>query len=108
MVHHGAGLHHLHKRVRDKRKLTKTQKWMDRLVYVGAVVGPLLTLPQILKVWIGKSAAGLSLISWASYLVGAVFWLAYGIVHKEKPIIVTFAGWIVVYALVIVGIVIYG
>ena len=66
-----------------------------------------MTIPQIAIIWIGQNASGVSIITWASYfIIGAVF-IAYGIVHKEKPLIVIYILWEIVYIIIIVGALIY-
>ncbi|MBW3020761.1 hypothetical protein KY334_05670 [Candidatus Woesearchaeota archaeon] len=106
MVHNNATLHHHYHR--SKKKSTKYQKILDKLVYAAGIGGPIMTIPQILKIWAEKTVAGVSLTSWSAYLIMAIIWLMYGIEHKEKPIIVTNALWVVFESLVVVGIIIYG
>ncbi|HJO01876.1 MAG: PQ-loop domain-containing transporter [Candidatus Woesearchaeota archaeon] len=108
------GLHHFHirKRVHQKHESYphphKWKRFMDKAIYVAGVFGPLMTLPQLTKIWIEKNAAGVSVISWASYLIAAIFWLIYGIMHKEKPIIFAYSLWIGLEILIVVGTIIYG
>jgi len=108
-----SGLHHFHKRKKicDKNAELGSNKWkdlMDKLIYVAAILGPLLTIPQIMKIWVDKNAGGVSMITWVAYLIGGIFWLIYGIMHKEKPIIIANILWILMEILVIIGIWIYG
>ena len=77
-------------------------------IYVVGVFGPLMTIPQVIKIWGDKTAAGVSLLSWVSYLFVAVFWVVYGVMHKEKPIIVTYSTWIILEIMVVAGIILYG
>ncbi len=107
MAFNSKGLHHYHKRKR-KNHSNKFKKFLDKLIYVVGVVGPLTTLPQMLKIFIEKSAAGVSLISWIGYMICAIIGLIYGIVHKEKPIILVYIGWILTEVGVIVGTLMYG
>ena len=81
---------------------------MDKAIFVVGVVGPIMTIPQLVKIWVHQNAVGVSALSWASYLVCAVFWLIYGVLHKEKPIIFTYAIWIVLEVFIVVGTLIYG
>ena len=114
MVYDSHGLHHFHRRKRIHQKHEKyphPNKWkgiMDKLIFVVGVAGPIVTLPQILKIWIEQNATGVSVVSWIAYLILATFWLIYGIMHKEKPIIVAYTGWIIAELLVIIGTFIYG
>lgn len=124
-----SGLHHFHKRKRNKKvdkKLedkeavkivkspfetpsrTKLKGFMDTIIYIIAILGPLIAIPQVLKIWHVKDATGVSLITWIGYLAGGFFWLTYGILHKEKPIIITNALWIFVQIFIIIGIIRYG
>lgn len=108
------GLHHAHKRKRVHQKQepyphpNKLKRFIDKFIYIVAIFGMVMTIPQITKIWIGKNAAGVSAISWGAYLVGAVFWLIYGILHKEKPIIFTYSIWIFLEIFIIIGTVMYG
>jgi MtN3 and saliva related transmembrane protein len=108
------GLHHFHQRKRLYEKLEsipspdKLKRLLDYAVYVGGSIGPFLTIPQLIKIWIGQNATGVSAFSWGSYLVASVFWVVYGIVHNEKPIIFTNSIWVLMNGLVMLGALIYG
>jgi len=108
------GLHHLHKKQRSRLKKEKAphpNKWkrfLDKIIYVVSIIGPLMTLPQLYNIWILKNAAGVSVISWGAYALIAVVWLFYGFAHKEKPIIVNSSLWILLEGMVVIGTLIYG
>ena len=105
--------HHLHVRKRVHLKLEeyphpdKLKNFLDKIIYVVGVLGPIMTLPQLFKIWVEKDASGVSLFSWSGYLMTASIWLVYAIVHKEKPLIITYISWIIVEVFLIIGIVIY-
>jgi len=109
----GIGLHHFSRRKRIYQKhepYPHPNKWkrlMDKLIYVIGILGPIMTIPQLMKVWIEKNVAGLSIVSWGAYLIIAIFWLVYGIMHKDKPIVFSSGLWIIVHSLIIVGVVLY-
>ena len=113
MVHDSHGLHHFHKRKRIHQKHElyphphKLKRIMDRAIYAVGIFGPIMTIPQITKIWVHKTAAGVSVLSWIAYLICAAFWLFYGILHKEKPIIFTYSIWILLDILIIIGVLIY-
>lgn len=90
-----------HKHHHQRRKKKKSGG-IDNFIYVVVVAGPLMTIPQIISVW-DNGADSVSLLSWVSYLIIAFVWLAYGIKHREKPIIAVQIGWIVVDLAVVVG-----
>jgi uncharacterized protein with PQ loop repeat len=71
------------------RKPTKKRiAIIDDLSYVAIFAGIFMTLPQVLKIWVEKESDGVSVTTWVSYTVLGVFWVYYGLVHNEKPIIV--------------------
>jgi uncharacterized protein with PQ loop repeat len=39
----------------------------------------LMTIPQVVTIWFGHQAAGVSLLSWSAYLASAVLWFWFGI-----------------------------
>lgn len=107
------GLHHYHLRKRVYKigeQLPNPDKWkrfLDSVIYIVGVLGPIMTLPQVFKIWVWHQAGGLSVISWGSYILFDIFWLMYGIAHKEKPIILTYASWILINSLVVSGVLLY-
>ena len=85
-------------------RLDGHQHTIDRVVTVIAFVGPLSSLPQIFEIWfVDKSAAGVSVITWTAFVLMAVIWLLYGIVHKQRPIVISNALWIVAQSLIVIG-----
>ena len=66
----------------------------------------LMTIPQVLTIWVGHRAAGVSLLSWSAYLISALMWLWFGIQKHDKNIYPC-VGWIVLDTAVIVGAMIY-
>lgn len=80
---------------------------LDKLVVVFGFLNGLATVPQVLEIWVGKDASGVSLFSWSYYVLFAALLLAYGIVHKEKPIIMTYSIGVVMYLAIVIGIIIY-
>jgi len=115
MVSSGHGLQHHHVKKRKWGKgygeyldIKKWDKYLTPIIYFFGIFGQLMTVPQITKIWVYQSAAGVSLISWIAYLITAFFWLFYGIVHKSKPIIITYTIWILLQLMIVIGIVLYG
>ena len=114
MIQHTEGLHHFHTRKRIHVKHEpyphphKWKRFMDHAIYAVGIFGPIMTIPQVTKIWIHRNAAGVSAISWISYIIAAVFWLIYGIMHKEKPIILTYTIWIFLEIFIVVGVLLYG
>jgi len=67
----------------------------------------LMTVPQVLTIWVGRDAGGVSLVSWVSYLVAACFWFVYGIQKRDKTIYLACIGWILLDGAIVIGIVIH-
>lgn len=105
--------HHLHRRKRIHRKHEvyphpdPLKRFMDMVIYAVSILGPALTIPQALTIWSSRSAEGLSLITWSSYLFFSGLWLFYGVLHKEKPIIFSNILWIVVNGFIVAEIVFF-
>jgi len=67
-----------------------------------------MNLPQLFKIWLHKDASGVSFISWMSFSVFSLIWLMYGILHKDKPIILMNLALVVIQALIATGAFLYG
>jgi uncharacterized protein with PQ loop repeat len=67
----------------------------------------LMTVPQVLTIWVGHQAAGVSVISWSAYLFSAILWFWYGLQKRDRNIYLPCIGWVGLDAAVIVGAVIY-
>lgn len=67
----------------------------------------LMTIPQVLTIWLGHQAAGVSLLSWSAYLISAVLWFWYGLRKRDPNIYLACIGWITLDVAVIVGVFVY-
>src|SRR6267142_2756041 len=67
----------------------------------------LMTVPQVLTIWVGHQAAGVSVVSWSACLLSAIVWLWYGLQKRDRNIYLPFVGWVGLDTAVIVGAVIY-
>jgi uncharacterized protein with PQ loop repeat len=67
-----------------------------------------MTVPQVLTIWVGHQAAGVSILSWSAYLVSALLWLLFGIRQRDRNIYLPCLGWIALDGAVIAGAVVYG
>ncbi len=114
MAIQGQGMHHLslRKRVHQKREKYPSEKKkirvLDKLIYVVGILGPVMSIPQIIKIFYLKNADGVSLITYAILTIFSFVWLYYGIVHKEKPIIANSGLWVIAEVLILIGIILYG
>ena len=80
----------------------KTVKTIDTMAYVVGVVGNIAVVPQIVKAW-QSSAPGLAVLTWFLFTLIGLIWLAYAIVHQQKPLIVAQTVGITCNLLVVIG-----
>jgi len=73
-----------------------------------SVITMLMTVPQVLAVWVSQNASGVSLISWVAYLVSACLWFVYGVRKNDKTIYLACVGWIVLDAGIVIGVILRG
>lgn len=73
-----------------RKTVRKLFKYFEPLMLVMGIVGPLATLPQIVKLYFthDQHAAGQSLITWSIFAVLALLWVLYGLINKKAPIYV--------------------
>ena len=81
---------------------------MHRILGSLSIFTLLMTIPQVLAIWISHQAAGVSALSWSAYLITAVVWLLYGLQTADKNIYLPCVGWILVDSAVLVGVIVYG
>ncbi len=107
-------IHHIHKRKRIHQKHEKYphpkkgKRYIDRIVYIFGIIGPLTGAAQSYKIWSLKEAAGLSIIMFGFGILNDMVWITYGAIHKEKPIILMYSLWLVVNIITVAGILVYG
>lgn len=63
-----------------------TKKTVDAMAYTVGVLGNAAVIPQVIKAWQSK-APGLSIATWLLFVGVGLIWLAYAILHKQKPLI---------------------
>jgi uncharacterized protein with PQ loop repeat len=80
---------------------------LERILRILSVFTMLMTVPQVLTIWVGRDAGGVSLVSWISYLLSACLWFVYGLQKHDKTIYLACIGWILLDAAVVVGIIVY-
>lgn len=73
-----------------------------------SVATMLMTLPQIWTVWVERQVAGVSLLSWGTYLLGACLWFVHGLARGDKSIYVACIGWILLNGAVVLGVLVRG
>ena len=106
--------HHQHVRKRIHQNLEKYphpdkfKRFFDKLIYVAGIAMPILTIPQLTTIWFERNAAGVSLLTWSSYIIIALIFSIYGLIHKEKPLIIMHGSMLVLEVFIVIGILLYG
>jgi uncharacterized protein with PQ loop repeat len=80
---------------------------LEKVLRLISVLTMLLTVPQILTIWVGGNAGGVSLVSWASYLFAACLWFVYGIQKRDKTIYLACVGWVLLDVAVVIGVIVH-
>lgn len=79
---------------------------LEKFLRFLSVVTMLMTVPQVLAVWVGRDAGGVSLLSWGAYLFSACLWFVYGFRKRDKTIYLACMGWIVLDAAIVIGVIV--
>lgn len=96
----------MHVYPRRKKSLKKKEKKsiVEYGIYGIAILAPAMTIPQFIAVWVDRNTQGVSVLTWTAYAVAAIFWLCYGLVRREKPIILANVGLVAVDILIVIGV----
>jgi uncharacterized protein with PQ loop repeat len=114
MAKRSSALHHLtvRKRIHVNHEIypskDKVKRVVDKIIYAVGIASVLISIPQLLEIWVGQNASGVSTTSWALWVLTDILWLTYGYLHKIKPIIIAYALAIITDILVVIGSIIYG
>jgi uncharacterized protein with PQ loop repeat len=81
---------------------------MKQLLAGLSIFTLVMTVPQILAIWLSRQAAGVSVLSWSAYWLSALVWFFYGLQKRDRNIYLPCIGWLVLDGAVIVGAWIYG
>lgn len=107
---HYLGQRHKHERAKHLTKKEHKSRYLvflDKLTFVVGVIGPFTVLPQIYSIFSTQSAAGVSVVTWASIFIVTLPWIFYGIAHKEVSIITSFTLWEIANITVVIGVLLY-
>jgi hypothetical protein len=106
--------HHLIHEHTDKEneryRAIHKKKWIifiDKYIYLVAMVGIVMTLPQVYDIWFIHKVAGVSAVSWATYGLMSIIWIAYGLGHKEKVITYSNIVWVFLDFSIVAGVLIF-
>jgi uncharacterized protein with PQ loop repeat len=91
----------------DAKSHRRTSRAIDHAMAAAAIVHPATAAPQVIQIYATHSAVGVAPLTWLSFMaIGTVF-LAYGLLHKIKPMIVTQILWFVIDAAILTGVALY-
>lgn len=80
---------------------------VDTLAYVASLLSLFFTIDQIRVIWVQHDAHGVSFLSWLFYTFSSVVWFGYGLVHKDKAIVIINFLWIIFSLFILVGVALY-
>ncbi|HKA46470.1 MAG TPA: hypothetical protein VKF40_31035 [Burkholderiales bacterium] len=86
---------------------TPPDRFLSWLLGALSMFTMVMTVPQVLTIWLGHQTAGVSLVSWSAYLFSALVWFWYGIRKRDRNIYVPCIGWIALDAAVVAGVLVY-
>jgi uncharacterized protein with PQ loop repeat len=87
--------------------LSDSDTLLRRALGAMSIFTMLMTIPQVITIWFGRQAAGVSLLSWSAYLLSALLWFWHGMQRRDKNIYLACLGWIALDLAVIVGVIVY-
>jgi uncharacterized protein with PQ loop repeat len=75
---------------------------------VVSVLHPATALPQVWSIYATHNVSGVSAPTWLGFMaIGTVF-MAYGVMHRLKPLILLQSLWFIIDGLIVLGIILYG
>ncbi len=86
----------------DYKKIT------EKIALFAAIGQPLMTIPQVWKIYTTQNAIGVSLATWVGYTIFGLMFLVYGAANNLRPIWLTQTLWFFLQMSVVVGVLIYG
>ncbi|MFA6279064.1 MAG: SemiSWEET family transporter [Candidatus Paceibacterota bacterium] len=83
------------------------KRYLDYIMYGVGLFAPVVLIPQILQIYTTQDASGISLTTWALFVVVNILWAFYGAVHKDKHIFFANILMMVANLIVVIGILLY-
>jgi len=72
-----------------------------------ATLSPLITTPQLINIYVTKNVSGVSQATWLAYVFTASMWFSYGVIHRERVLIVNGMLGMILGILISLGILLY-
>ena len=86
---------------------SRFKRVIDKLVYLTGILSIVMAIPQAAIIHVSQSAVNISFVTWFTFLVNAVIWTTYGIIHKERPIIIMYISYLIIDFFIVAGILMY-
>lgn len=80
---------------------------LEKFLPFVSILTMAMTVPQVWTVWVDRQVAGVSLLSWGTYLLAACLWFVHGLQKRDKTIYVACIGWILLNAAVVAGVLVH-
>jgi uncharacterized protein with PQ loop repeat len=87
---------------------SSSDKRLRTLMGSISVFTMVMTVPQVLAIWVGQRAAGVSVLTWSTYLLSAMVWFWFGLRRNDINIYLPCVGWMILDGAVIAGAIVYG
>jgi uncharacterized protein with PQ loop repeat len=85
-----------------------TNSPLEKALPVLSILTMVMTVPQVWAVWVTHDVAGVSLLSWGTYLLAACVWFVHGVKRRDKAIYVACIGWVLLDGAVVAGLLVHG
>lgn len=82
---------------------SQSDTFLRRILGFMSAFSMLMTIPQVWTIWVSHEARGVSVVSWAAYLLSALLWFVYGLRQRDKNIYLPCIGWIGLDVAVVTG-----
>ena len=91
----------------NPKEISFLKKAFDKIAYPIAIIVPLSSMDQVLQIWQQKSAAGVSIVIWSMLFLTSIFWMFYGVIHKERVIFYGHVAWFILSSIILIEIIIF-
>jgi uncharacterized protein with PQ loop repeat len=86
---------------------TVLTKIIDGAVLVCSFVAPAMIFPQAYQIWGERNVQGVSLLTWGSFCVVSAIWMAYGVKHNNKVLVLAQGLLFIMNLVVSLGVIVY-
>lgn len=95
-----------HHQINSQVNQTKARTPIDYIIYLVVIFGPLSNLPQLYNIRVLGESDWVSALSWGIFALISCSWMCYGIVHRDKPLIIMNSVLIVIQSTIVLWVII--